>query len=370
MSVTNLRHPLGDTTNSPPPSPPPTFQSSRHSLRRKSTQQALNQNLDSSESYPSPHSSLYEASIQNENQQDEPLHPDASDLDLPPFTSTSNEVPSWTDAVAGPDGVPVPVSFLKPVSPYCKDHTPHRLYPISEQNSLATLRTRTSSSLTLRARSPGLNGKHQKSFSLTDLPPPTEAQHSSSGSSSTPPPSPLPEPNTPVSYPPRRPPTPPNLPSFGKPEAISYRLPPPPKPTRLRQRLGGPTAEEVEWRKQTVGLPKGVVMRGEDGVLVRGKFVGTRSGHLPPQRQRHEVFRLPGPNSVARGDSGVTGGGGTTQVQAARTLHQQLLDECEREKQVRRARRKDTWKKILLCGCPWDVDFAGNAISVARGFAG
>lgn len=43
---------------------------------------------------------------------------------------------------------------------------------------------------------------------------------------------------------------------------------------------------------QTVGLPRGVVMRGENGVLVRGKFTPIRSGHLPPQRQQHALMRV------------------------------------------------------------------------------
>ncbi len=34
-------------------------------------------------------------------------------------------------------------------------------------------------------------------------------------------------------------------------------------------------------------------MRGEDGVLVKGKFTPIRSGHLPPQRQVHSLYGLP-----------------------------------------------------------------------------
>lgn len=43
---------------------------------------------------------------------------------------------------------------------------------------------------------------------------------------------------------------------------------------------------------QTVALPRGVVMRGEGGILVRGKFTPIRSGHFPPQRQQHALFRV------------------------------------------------------------------------------
>ena len=35
-------------------------------------------------------------------------------------------------------------------------------------------------------------------------------------------------------------------------------------------------------------------MRGEGGVLVRGKFTPIRSGHFPPQRQAHALFGMPG----------------------------------------------------------------------------
>lgn len=44
-------------------------------------------------------------------------------------------------------------------------------------------------------------------------------------------------------------------------------------------------------------------MRGENGVLVRGKFTPIRSGHFPPQRQRHAVMR------VGEGERGGHGGG-------------------------------------------------------------
>ena len=34
-------------------------------------------------------------------------------------------------------------------------------------------------------------------------------------------------------------------------------------------------------------------MRGEDGVLVRGRFTPIRSGHLPPQKQARGAYELP-----------------------------------------------------------------------------
>lgn len=38
-------------------------------------------------------------------------------------------------------------------------------------------------------------------------------------------------------------------------------------------------------------------MRGEDGVLVRGKFTPIRSGHLPPQRRAHDLYGMPATGS-------------------------------------------------------------------------
>lgn len=34
-------------------------------------------------------------------------------------------------------------------------------------------------------------------------------------------------------------------------------------------------------------------MRGDDGTMVRGRFVGVRSGHLAPQTRGHAVFAMP-----------------------------------------------------------------------------
>lgn len=41
-------------------------------------------------------------------------------------------------------------------------------------------------------------------------------------------------------------------------------------------------------------------MRGENGVLVRGKFTPIRSGHFPPQRQQNPIFRMGNINDSAR----------------------------------------------------------------------
>ena len=85
-------------------------------------------------------------------------------------------------------------------------------------------------------------------------------------------------PNQPYQPPPLRVPTPPGLPKFNTPAASNYRLPAPTLRFRDLFRLDN-TSEEREWIAQTAALPRGVVMRGENGVLVRGRFRAGQSGH-------------------------------------------------------------------------------------------
>ena len=312
------RSPLEDTTNeyrTPTPSPPLPSAKKGPILRHKASQHALHPRLDSSESYPSPHNSIYEASIARVNGENitwydakdwvTPSKPEKDKLSSWQADSQEpwvNERASWEDTVLDSSGNAVPVSFLKePSSP--KNHVPHKLFPITEQNSLATLRPGASSSTlkgrlsssTIRAISPGLKGKKRRSFSLSDLPPspsphPVEKTPSPPSSPST-----FPTPMEPHQPPPLRIPTPPGLPTFNAPEASNYRLPPP--TIRFRDRFRSPTAAEREWMMQTVGLPKGVIMRGEGGVLVRGKFTPIRSGHFPPQRHAHPLLPIPSPTT-------------------------------------------------------------------------
>ena len=292
------RVPLDETTNesgSPPPSPTSATAKTGPVLRHKSNRHDLNFFLDSSESYPSPHSSIYEASLVYSSSTEELKSVEKEDR--VPSHTTDNGLPSWESIVADASGNPVPLSFLRaPVTQNA--HVPHELYPITEKSSLATIKASLSvkdqaSASTLRPRSPGLNGKKRKSFSLSDLPLTPERK---------PPllPSPLPTPSRPCLPPPERIPTPPGLPKFGQPEAINYRLPPPKTRFRDNFRLKM-SPEEQEYRRQTVGLPRGVVMRGENGVMVRGKFTPIVSGHLPPQSQVHRFFRAP--NSADRVES-------------------------------------------------------------------
>ena len=287
--ASSIRIPLDETTNgsvSTPPSPTSATAKTGPFPRRKPAHQGLNAHFDSSESYPSPHSSIYEASLVQLSSTEE-LKRKGGEYDVPAHT-TDDGPASWENIVVDALGNLVPASFLQP--PATKNaHIPHELYPITERSSLATLKAsltiqgQTSTS-TLRPHSPGLNGKKRKSFSLSNLPPTPERRSSL-------PPSPLPIPARPHLPPPERVPTPPGLPTFGKPEAVNYRLPPP--KTRFRDCFRSPSRAEQEYKRQTAGLPRGVVMRGENGVMVRGKFTPIVSGHHPPQHQVHRLFRAP-----------------------------------------------------------------------------
>lgn len=296
--ASSIRVPLDETTNesiSPPPSPPSATAKTGPAPRHKPAIQGLNACLDSSESYPSPHSSIYEASLVRLSSTEE-LKQKGPDQDVPsPMTGAGPA--SWENIVVDALGNLVPASFLQ--TPATNNaHVPHELYPITERSSLATLKASLSvrgqaSTSTLRPHSPGLNGKKRKSFSLSNLPPTPERRSSL-------PPSPLHIPAQPHLPPPERVPTPPGLPTFGKPEAINYRLPPP--KTHFRDYFRSPSIAAQEYNRQTARLPRGVVMRGENGVMVSGKFTPIVSGHHPPQHQVHRLFRPPNPADLTQAE--------------------------------------------------------------------
>lgn len=361
------RQPLIATTNNSNSPPLPTSEikgltyDHHRPLRRKTALQDL-PHLDSSESFPSKHTSIYDASLE------EPLF---SNFDTSsPVTATDSQFC---------DRSPENLCQFKP----------HRLSPITEKSSRATLfngsGVRQPSSMShliidsaeacLRSIAPPSRSKltrnklRKKSFSLTDLPP--QQQHfdtpnlfnlTSLYSQPTSPADPL----LPSRRPPNRRPTSPNIPKFGSQAAQNYVLPPPlpapplsprfraadgpslnssPIPTdenaslhpaavraitsqgatslpsapnrsenslhRLLQRgkifqpimradrsrqvasvATGATpataaeagAEETpemrEYLRQTRNLPRGCVMRGDDGTLVRGRFLPGLSGHM------------------------------------------------------------------------------------------
>lgn len=390
--VSDTRSPLETMTNEigtpiqPTPSSPSAIATAKTGpvLRRKSATQALGGYLDSSESYPSPHNSIYEAPFvtSQENFDSNAINDwDAGWGTLNHCTTTADndEPPAWLGITVDASGCPVPASFLnsaETISPNRLTHMPHVLCPITEQSSLATLRPLSiaaqSSCATLRARASYLK---RKSFSTSDLPPsPFITTRTPS-----PPSSPILTPVQPLHPPPTRSPTPPGLPSFNKPEASNYRLPPP--PVRFRDKFRNPTAAEKEWLKQTVGLPKGVMMRGEDGVFVRGKFTPIRSGHLPPHREVQGLYGMPTTGS-RRGQLMMTGA--LTNDQPARVVRFEDQDRNAnsnlgdregqagrnsgpKKQQTKKREKTEKWRKttswfFFCCGLceTWDLAAEGQ----------
>lgn len=411
-------------------------------LRRKATYHDL-PNLDSSESYPSKHDSLYDALLDEEGS--------SSYLQTYYYYLTGHE---WEQR---------------------QEHTPHRLSPITEKSSRATLipkdvndtaidpdnsgpphqppgqssssRISSTSQRTPRFTFPPRrrylrSSRHRVCFSTSDLPPSSfsfsmisKEQQGSGRSQTYLPllPAQLPDAHEPPRPPPYRAPTPPNLPSFGKPEACAYRLPPPSSAASvLGPRLlpplspskgsslaaaasGGASGAEVartmtrtqrlvqlgkrfampgspwsvtatttnavdmtkgkvvrvpdpnddqneeedspemrEWRRQTRDLPRGCVMRGDDGTLVRGRWVPAASGHFGPGAARgggggrgpavgawvEERRQIAGQGGTgARGSGGMRRTGGMTQRRAE-----------ERRKQRKRGDRNGKKKKKKMMG--------------------
>ena len=361
--ASSIRVPLDETTNvsvSTPPSPTSATAKTGPVPRRKPAHQDLNAKLDSSESYPSPHSSIYEASLVHLSSIEE-LKEKGQEQGAPAHTADHGPAP-WENIVVDTSGNLVPASFLQP--PVMNNaHIPHELYPITERSSLATLKASLSvhgqaSTSTLRPHSPGLNGRKRKSFSLSNLPPTPERRSSL-------PPSPLPIPARPHMPPPERVPTPPGLPTFGKPEAMSYRLPPP--KTRFRDYFRSPSIAAQEYNRQTARLPRGVVMRGENGVMVWGKFTPIVSGHHPPQRQVHSLLRAPNPADLTepeapeeleqasdrRGHAARARNGGNAAIPASENIPQRGFH-WEPFKKYHERKRK--WAQNILwflfcCGC-------------------
>lgn len=286
---------------------------SRRTLRPEFSFPTFHPHLDSSESIPSAHASIYEASVINRSTEN--------------FTNRSNEnVGNTSNDHLGtvnilrhnlePQSSPDHEEERRAADEFAWNncvstiHSPHRLEPITERNSLATLQTKASrascktneaklpveksSQATLRSyrrqsnRSlrpqpsastlldiPSIQPTHRKSFSLPSF---TRRSNKSSSSSVT-----LTSgnysnalPRIPKRPPPERRPTPPGLPTFNTPAAIEYRLPAP--PTRFRDHFRSTKATE-EYRRQTKALPRGVVMRGDNGELIRGRWKPVPSGH-------------------------------------------------------------------------------------------
>lgn len=314
------RPPLTPNTNEARLEPQTPFATAKTSqskiiLRHKVSFPPSHPHLDSSESIPSAHASIYEASIFNpstehvNNRSNENVsHSSDDNHNAEPFglrqhwqTQKSldhEEERRAADEFAWSNCVPIV-------------HSPHRLEPITERNSLATLQTKTSrascnlkgahplaakssratleshhrrSNLSLRPQPSAStllaiptvhHPTHRKSFSLPSF---SRRSNKSSSSSVTLTPNNYLTalPRIPKRPPPERKPTPPGLPTFNTPDAINYRLPAP--PTRFRDHFRSSKATE-EYRRQTRALPRGVIMRGDNGELIRGKWRAVPSGH-------------------------------------------------------------------------------------------
>ncbi|KAL8729405.1 MAG: hypothetical protein Q9181_005015, partial [Wetmoreana brouardii] len=321
------RTPLQDTTNSmsPEPSSPPfhtakTTQSAK--CRRRFSIFFRHQNIDSSESIPSPHSSLWDAPLA-----DQPLEPVKPIGNWDSFAADITPCPDEPRAKkkgkrrsrAKPLSPPAAIKSSPSTRLDPNVHHPHLLDTITERSSLPTLRSKHPSIVSLQNRPPSIStlrartsALRKESFSLTDLPPAAPAPTDSSSKSSL---SSLPDetiqpiPNTPTHDPPERMPTPPGLPRFNTPEAISYRLPSPHLSFREHFRRH-PTPEQVIYERQTSHLPPGVVMRGEGGELIRGRWrQGGHSGHTGYGRQgaldSHPFNRAPMAHIASEGNGAV-----------------------------------------------------------------
>ena len=155
---------------------------------------------------------------------------------------------------------------LEQLPPVHSIHHPTALDTITEKTSLNTLQ---------------LAAMKGKSFSLDDLSRFTrKAKFWKSGSSLVGSPRRLSieYPKQPHLLPPSRMPTPPRIPSFNTPAACAYRLPPPETGSRDRLQMTISQAER-EYLRQTRDLPRGTMMRGSDGTLVRGWWRPSQSGH-------------------------------------------------------------------------------------------
>ncbi|MCJ1379705.1 hypothetical protein MMC17_002807 [Xylographa soralifera] len=241
-----------------------------NTLRRKASTRALHAAADSSESLPSSHSSIFEALFcdsSNENL-------DGKAAWLGTFaTRGSRSQPSLSADAMNSE----PASSLaNPPARYL--HLPTPLETITEQKSVATLRAQES-----------FSARRKLSFSLDDLDLFRRSSRLFKNSSSSSSAAVLPHPPHPVypvapsNYPPPRMPTPPGIPTFNTPAAATYRLPYPSTNFRNLFRRNK-TPEERQWLAQAARLPQGVLMRGEDGVLVRGRWRPSQSGHTGTAR--------------------------------------------------------------------------------------
>ncbi|KAL8827719.1 MAG: hypothetical protein Q9191_003017 [Dirinaria sp. TL-2023a] len=388
------RLPLMPNTNesrSDPPTPFATAKSRQSDflLRHKQSIQTFQTHLDSSESIPSAHESIYEASIVSSQSKE----------NIPPPNEQNN------NAAAGrehhPPSKPAASGFnaeeerrgierlawLNYIDPI---HRPHRLDPITEKTSLATLQTKASSifggrravtakgsqatitpkekASTLHLRHtpsanalkplPTVRPRHRKSFSLPSFS--SFTRRSVQSSSSSVPAGTTTFPNQPGLAPPERKPTPPGLPTFNTPAAYNYRLPAP--PARFRDHFRSRRLVDQEYRRQTTALPRGVVMRGENGELIRGRWRAGPSGHgvvggMHPWyairgEDTTEMMRYPGSDTNERVQLGQPG---AAAAQRAEAHHGAVQSGGNPPK-----KSKAWWEKVAWLCCGMERDEEGE----------
>ena len=303
------RRPLTPSTNEARAESPTLFATAKTSQSKYIVRQQISlspsfPHLDSSESIPSAQASIYEALIIDQSTDNV-------------ATRSEENIGKAGDAFRNANTESVEVFRVHTSQDHEEErraadefawnncvpaiHSPHRLEPITEKNSLATLQTKASKAscrsavprkvaersshtiLPLHQKlsnnglryQPSTGKLHRKSFSLPSF---SRRSDKSSSSSITLAPSTYLDalPKIPKRPPPERKPTPPGLPTFNTPAAINYRLPAP--PARFRDHFR-PSKAVQDYRRQTRALPRGVVMRGDNGELIRGRWRATPSGH-------------------------------------------------------------------------------------------
>ena len=293
-----------------------------NTLRRKASTRALYAEADSSESLPSSHSSIFEA-----------LYCDASNENFDgkaAWLGTFVQGGSRSQPSLSTDAIKLESASTPPNPSKRSIHLPTPLETITEQKSKATLRAQQSFST-----------RRKISFSLDDLDLYRRSsrlfKHTSSSSSTAVHPH-VPQlvyPVAPFSSPPFRVPTPPGLPTFNTSAATAYRLPYPRTTFRSLFRRNK-TPEERQWIAQTTRLPQGVLMRGEDGLFVRGRWRPSQSGHTGNARRagaRAVVARplhvapLAGVPAIANGGTNVNACTRSTAQAASRRMEQPVLQD-------------------------------------------
>lgn len=296
------------------------FTAHRSKLRRVVSVKSLNKHIDSSESFPSEHSSVFDgilASFETEN--NELQVGDAED------TRRSNHLGSNPDELDSSHSG-WPCHTLDTISERPSVSTLYRSLPASRLNQGKSSNVSMKNGLTPGSSSVKKNAHSPRVYSFDDLDIPTtpkaysfntrsrsQLQRSSSSDASYnliyPAVSPI-SPKEPIYPPPTRTPTPPGLPSFGSREAMRYSISldsrtPAHSPShdsrprwscRSSQSPSDTNSNDARtltccgiglrrllglssFRRDSDELPQGAVARASDGTIIRGRFGARHSGH-------------------------------------------------------------------------------------------